>query len=543
VAEEIQALFCDPPIAIARLGGSTTPLACCVWQEPPNPRAEGATTLAPDWSLTVLADGSVEPMKANTIRFRDGSQIRPVCPFIEVWARMGEPGSDPQTWRDTPLTPALLKAAGLDVSALSVTIDARNNKVARRRRNPALTYGTFPFVVTSGDHHDPVPLLAVSPPATGEPMIPPGRSIPLGTVQVLRAASGPPASPVPWPDRINLETVRIRFTPAAGLFYGPPAAARPTSESPVPAVREDLAFLNPKAGWFGQSGAANPSVAPSDTFDETAAGSGISLGVVDDTCEARIDVSLRLPGMSRRTVTAHANVFVGPPDFGPDRRPFLSLADELNDRSAGNAARNAALTGDDLDAWVQDLFERVQETVSLMNVDFWRRVRGVNPLPAAAMLEQPLSDDGAQPPTLAMGSRDRLRNPLNRVVPVTNDTPLPVTERALERHRTLADIDTLKALAVEDPGRIKTLVRAAFEVEPDEDGNSTTMRMPPFMRHSNALPLTLSAWQYDLLMRWVDEVTQPPPEQIAAAAAVPPAAVRLSAAAEARRTRVLRQIG
>ena len=60
MADEIQALFCDPPIAIARLGGSTTPLEGCSWQEPPNPRAEGATVLAPDWSLTVRADGSVE---------------------------------------------------------------------------------------------------------------------------------------------------------------------------------------------------------------------------------------------------------------------------------------------------------------------------------------------------------------------------------------------------------------------------------------------------------------------------------------------------
>ena len=28
------------------------------------------------------------------------------------------------------------------------------------------------------------------------------------------------------------------------------------------------------------------------------------------------------------------------------------------------------------------------------------------------------------------------------------------------------------------------------------------MRMPPFMRQSNALPLTLAAWQYDLITRW-----------------------------------------
>jgi hypothetical protein len=434
------------------------------------------------------------------------------------------------------LTPTLLAAAGTDVSALRFTIDARNNKAARRRRNPSLAYGTFPFVVIRSDQHQPVPLQAVSPPGVAQPMIPVGRSIPIGSVQVLRSQSGPPPAGVPWPAQINLEVIRIRFTPATGLFYGPPAAARPTNESSVPAVREDLAFLNPLAGWYGQPGAGNPSVEPGDTFDETASGSGVSLGVIDDTCEARIDVTLQLAGTPRRTLTAHANVFVGPPDFAPDRRPFLSLADELNDRTAGGSARNASLDAAGLDRWVQDLFERVQETVSLMNVDFWRRARGINPLSQDALRDQPLTDDGALPPELAMGSRDRLRNQLGRVAPVTTDVPLPVSERARERHRSLADIDALKALVAEDPERMKQLVRAAFEVDPGEDGNTTSMRMPPFMRHSNALPLTLSAWQYDLLMHWVDRVTKPPPAMAAVSTALSPAAT-------ARRAAVLRRIG
>ena len=28
------------------------------------------------------------------------------------------------------------------------------------------------------------------------------------------------------------------------------------------------------------------------------------------------------------------------------------------------------------------------------------------------------------------------------------------------------------------------------------------MQMPPFMRNSNAEPLTLTEWQYDLVMEW-----------------------------------------
>jgi hypothetical protein len=172
-----------------------------------------------------------------------------------------------------------------------------------------------------------------------------------------------------------------------------------------------------------------------------------------------------------------------------------------------------------------------------MNLDFWRLARGVNPLSADGLLDKPLADDGALPAELAMGSRDKLRNPLGRVAPVTLDVPLPVTERARERHRSLADINALKGLVAEGPDRMKTLVRAAFEVDTGEDGSSTSMRMPPFMRHSNALPLTLSAWQYDLLMRWIDHVTKPP--LIAAVAGPAP----LSPAAAARREAILRRIG
>ncbi|WP_156045364.1 MULTISPECIES: hypothetical protein [Actinomycetes] len=42
---------------------------------------------------------------------------------------------------------------------------------------------------------------------------------------------------------------------------------------------------------------------------------------------------------------------VGPPHFAPDRRPFLSLADEINDRE-DDPTRDAALTPQELDAWV-----------------------------------------------------------------------------------------------------------------------------------------------------------------------------------------------
>jgi hypothetical protein len=529
MAETIQQLYCDPPIAVARLGGSTTAMGAYVWVKPPSPRADGETVAVPDWSLDILSDGSVQPSKAETLAFRDGNLIRPVCPFVEIHVRLGEPGSDPATWRDAPLTPALLAQFGADAGALRFVVTARNQKAARRRQNADLVFGTFPPVEIAGDQHTPVPLNGTSPPGVARPMVPDGRHIPLGAVQVMLSRPQPAPGSVPWPTTIDLSVIRFRFTPARGRFYGPPEAAQPTAASPVAAVAADNAFLDPEAGWFGETGEGGGFVVPADTFDETAPGSGQSLGVVDDTCEARVDVALTLRGAPAATLTAHATIFVAPPDFAPDRRPFLSLADELNDRSADAAARSGALSADEMDDWVQDLFERVYETVSLTNVDFWRAARGIRTLTGTRLAANPIVNDGALPADQAMGSRDALRNRDLTVTPPSDNVRLPLSEHARERHRDIADGDRLRELVANDPARLRSLVRAPFEVEPGENGNNTTMRMPPFMRQSNALPLTLSAWQYELLMRWADG---PPNAPLVAAA-------DLSADAAARRDAVL----
>lgn len=500
--ERIQAIFVDPPIAVARLGGSSEAQEAFTWIRSPNPRANGETAVAPTWTFRVLPDASVEPYLPVELRFRDGPQIRPVCPYFEIWVRLGEPGSDAASWRDTPLTPALLDGHAADLSALVVTIDARNAKAARRTGQASLAFGTFPSISIRGDHHRPVPILGTSPPGAAPPMIPSGRGIPLGFVQLMRSRQQPPDPP--WGD-IDVAAVRLRFTPGKGLFYGPPDAAATTPLRPHPAVLAENAFLDPAAGWQGAP--ASGRVEPFDTYDGAEAsgpdgGPGASLGIVDDTCEVRIQVSLALPGYDG-PLRANANIFVGPPDYGPDRRPFLSLADELNDRAGDGAERSAALTGTDLDQWVEDLFERVFETVSLLNVD-WFRTRRAAPVPSDRLREKPLAHDTLPEPERAMGGRDPLRNPEFALLGPTRNEPLPLSEHARTRHRALSDVQELREFVRRRPGRMKELVRRAFEIDAEEGPGETSMRMPPFMRQSNAFPLTLASWQYDLLMRWVD---------------------------------------
>jgi hypothetical protein len=530
VRKEIRELFIDPPLAIARLGGSSVPQDAYVWIAAPQPRIEESTAIAPTWSLAVQQDGTVEPFMPTELVFRDSGLIRPVCPFFEIWCRVGVPGS-----RDSevlPLRPALLAQCGASVRDLSLLVDAKNFKAARRTGNPNLRYGTFPSLIVRGDVNVPVPLLATSPNGIKQPMIPPDNPIPMGYVQMLASR---PALPAHDPRAIiDVERLRLRFTPARGLMYGGKSAAQPHATpnggraTPVPKER---AFLNPEAGWLGAPD--NGMVEPSDTYDGADIHQDLSLGVVDDTCEARLEVRLALPG---RLLSANAHVFVGPPDFAPDRRPFLSLADELNDRGAAPEARSRGMSDGARDEWIQDLFERVFETTTLFNVDFYR-LRNAARLTGRQLADKSIPNDHLPRRQYAMGGRDRLRKAKKdeQPLPAANrDVPLPLSQRAVSRHRELSDLSGLREFIEAHPGRIKQLVRAPFDMQPGEDADRTTMQMPPFMRNSNAEPLSLATWQYDLLLAWVKEQERqkkkPQPQSL------------LKRAAKSRRTEVLARV-
>src|SRR5262245_5305443 len=522
MAEIIQRIFVNPPIAIARLGGGTTPQNAYRWVESPNPRSSGETTIAPDWSLAVLVDGTVQPAMPDRLVVRDGALIRPVCPFFELWALLGEPGSAPDTWREAEVTPALLAEHGAALNNLLVRVNAQNRKAARRTRNAEMSFGAFPPVEILGDNHAVVPLLATSPPnvPAARRLIPAGRNIPLGSFQVLRSRTQPAPGTTAWSQvvdgrpLVHAEVIRFRFTPARGRFYGPPSAAQPHTApggGGFPLVEASRAFLNPNAIWVGFDAQAEAIDQPSDTYDgadvaQNANDPNPSLGVVDDTCEARIEVSLALP--QGRTLTASANVFVGPPDFAPDRRPFLSLADELNDRAGDAEARTDELSAAERNAWVEDLFERVSETVALFNVDFWRGRRAIE-LRGERLANPPIAGDHTPPIRVretdgqilnvpgALGGEDALRNPLFALPAPNNNEPLPLTQHARSRHRALSDLQALRDFIIQNPDhdRLKNLIRPPFVVEgdntrpqqaaanpPDQEGIlRTTMRMPPLM--------------------------------------------------------------
>ncbi len=526
-ADTIRRIFFNPSVAIARLGGSATPLDAFEWG-PGDPHTVAETRILPTWTLDVRPDGSVSPRLPQRLTLRDGALLRPLAPFLELWALTGD-GDVPANWSPVPVTTALLAANGATTASLSFTVEAMNRKAERRGprgggRNPALLrFGTFPPVRIAGEDHRAVDLLGTSPPeATTRPMIPRGRNVPLGRLQVLRPVAQPPSPR--WPDDVRTDVVRVRFTPARGRFYGPPAAAQVVAGAPAPAVPVSRAFLDPGAGWF-EAPRSNRTV-PADTVDETQ--NGLSLGVVDDACDARLVAELTLAAGPMR---ARANISVGPPQYAPDRRPFLSLADEINDRQH-DARRDQSLTDEDLGRWIEDLFERVFETVLAMDADWWRAL-AARPLAPDERRPSAVPGDGVPQPERAMGGLDRLRDGNIAIPPPSPNQPQPLSQRARDRHRNLSDLKQLVAFVRAQPDRIEQLVRPTF-ASPQRDQNGQSMQMPPFMRNSNARALSLARWQYDLLLRWVAAVTAPGADILAEGDVAP-----LSQAAEERRGAIL----
>jgi hypothetical protein len=109
-----------PPLAISRLGSSHEPLENyeLVVEDPLGHRIiKPAETLRVDRATGEI----VEAYTPKEIRFRDGDQIRPVAPFLEVFARTGDEVLE-------PLTIDLLRAEGLSPADVRWTVTVGNIK-------------------------------------------------------------------------------------------------------------------------------------------------------------------------------------------------------------------------------------------------------------------------------------------------------------------------------------------------------------------------------------------------------------------------------
>src|SRR5262249_4768288 len=157
---------------------------------------------------------------------------------------------------------------------------------------------------------------------------------------------------------------RLRFIPGRGRFFGPPSLLK-RWKAKLP--RRSL-FLNPRSSWCSWSPATDdPRGLPGGQYAQD--DSAVSLGLVDATCDGII--SCWVDGVDE-VKRAYARVVVSPPDYAPDRRPLVSLADGLKDR----VGRHQVFERDYIEAHpaetereLCDLMERAFETMALINLD------------------------------------------------------------------------------------------------------------------------------------------------------------------------------
>lgn len=551
---QIIGIFFNPPMAIARLGGSDTPLESFSWSENPSLFGAGQTVITPQTSLEIQSDGSVRPYLPSFIRFRDNFKLRPVAPFFELWAKVRNIKDN--SISEVPLTLSLLEQLGGSLEGLTYHVIAANRKAERRTGDIAC--GFVARLDVRGNDHRRRQLLAVSPRTVGgEPLVMDSHPVPLGFIQVIKpiraivpkdsdAAADTLVVPSVKEMDVDLGVLRIRFTPGKGEVYSPPLA----TTAPAPGtnriheiVKPENRFLNPRSAWnkydADYSKFYNPE--PSDTYDGagidySSPEKNISWGVVDDTCDGLIEAYLVINGVRFR---AFARIFVGPPDFAPDKRHFLSLADDLADREL-SPVEVTEETEELMIAEVADIFQRVFETVSLTNLDSLRNYsinrswemdgsdKRVNGLPLTNKKSMTAEDKPYADKVITY-----LANPDQENQPNTAHTRLPYSNAAQQTHAALADLENMLDFLLTHYERVKMIIRPPYArlgeltENPNETPPSPTrkrdarnardnmqdMRMPPYMRSNTASALSLSWRQYDQVMKLLEYLREKRAEQ------------------------------
>jgi hypothetical protein len=250
---------------------------------------------------------------------------------------------------------------------------------------------------------------------------------------------------------------------------------------------------------------------------------------------------------------AAARVLSSCPDYAPDRRPFNSLADDLIDRDKGRMdIGNSAHDLKETQAEVADLFERVFETSSLMNLDALRdravkeNLSGTSPseFPKAPHIDERSMTAGDRPYADDLAAA-LFPYPASPPLPSgPQPTPLPYSDLAHFRHGPLCDEDTLIDFLNAYAERVRDLIRPPFgrfaelaapkkrnksarpfrDPRDDRDGYHD-MRMPPYMRDSDQNSLSITYRQYHALMDLLDKITAPPSKAAVKAAAKAKAAL------------------
>lgn len=557
----VQEIWLVQPLAFARGGSSPTPCDAFDWAEPDlSPDGSGRTQIVPADTLIVDPEtGTVSLKPAATmteIIFKDGDHIRPVCPFFELHGAWEQDGKIVTG----PVTPTVLAASGKSAADLEWRIEFRNGKAAHWTQEAGDQ--VIAIVELRGDDHTPKPLQGRSPWGVIKPLAPPFQSVPLGKVQLTCPND-------------DFPEFRLRFTPGAGKAYAPANLMQrlanlhyPTEHEQPPENMVDFVwtmmklnnqwkgftlapeqcFLNPNAAWPNYRLFTEMDVSPaifgafarftsvntlfgdpsqllrfllggaSDTFDVRNLPPGLyarvterpnlfaSLGMIDDFGDGVITCSLEGVG------AAQARIVSGPPDFAPDRRPPVSLADGLADRTMRAQVREPAWVSRDnseqAELEIQDMIARAFETMGLANIDAtndYFQTENVN----HAKRDRPSADPEAMKQTLWTDDTPVSDDPAARIFlprDVDWENPLRLTSLGRDAHRRNTVSMLFRALVLKYPDFMDRWVRV-----PAGPDRYYDRKMPGLMRGGDRMPLHLTRRQYDLLANWVQSLRAPGP--------------------------------
>jgi hypothetical protein len=525
----IHKIWLQQPIAFARVGGSHTPVPAFRWSDKDlRPRGTAKTMIVPAPTFSVdEKDGKLvpEPEAASTL-LKDETGIRPVCPFFELHGEW-------EGQADTRITDEVIRDAGLHLSDLTWSIHHANHKAY------SLTHADGDRIearlTVRGNDHALHCLDGRSPEGAVNPLVPAGRCIVMGKVQVIRPTQ-------------EHRAVRLRFYAPPGHAYAPTnLQERLTTRrrlidhlialSLVNARWNDFklpdtrTFLNPEAAWpqyklltYGQLGRAIPRIVtrlrsfialarhrqvqmseiarfligptadagklPPGLFASKVGDGAVlsSLGIVDDLGDGILTCTL-----SGVTQPARARIVVAPPHFSPDRRPPVSIADNLTDREMRHDVRQPGWSNGEnwraSEAEIDDLLDRAFETEGLSNLDAWNKT----------LRSENISD------AVYRGDANPPRDPktlLWRDLRAQTVLNLPLTEQGRWRHRRNSSDEFFEQLIRDDRELVEKWIRT-----PDDDQSLYyDRRMPALMRGSDRRPLHLTRRQLEAFKKWVAEL-------------------------------------
>lgn len=324
--EELRIL---PPLAIARFGAAPTPMDNYdAVVDPAQPLGFRALRPAETLELDDATGEIARTFVPDELSFTQGGLVRPVAPFLEVWA-LTDAG------QLEPLTIELLQAEGATPSDVRWRVEVANRKAERRTHD---LRDRIEAAIEFDDHAQH----ALD--GTCEHFWP-GKTIPFGHVRYISPTAAHPE-------------IRLRFTPGGGHVYGA-SRVRPPGGPPVPNV-VDVVYDGRRGDWLGHVDNTSDITVPGFIYYGGADDTGASRGYLDDGCDGVVRASLDAGG---RTLTAVGRVGAGPPTYAPDAAPIRSVADELEQALLGPAVQ----AGEATIGRVEEIVRRAFENVRLMN--------------------------------------------------------------------------------------------------------------------------------------------------------------------------------